>query len=450
MGPVAVKVQPRVLKGFRDFLPLEQAPRAAMLETIAQAFESCAFEPLSTPAVEYLDVLTGKYGDEGDKLLYQFKDHGDRDVALRYDLTVPLARVVAQHRDLPSPFKRYQIGTVWRAEKPAHGRFREFVQCDADIVGTGSPLADADCISAGILALTALGIDRFQVRISQRAVLNALLERQGIADPAVQVGVLRVLDKLDKIGADKVVDLLAGLDGVDPGTARGLLDALLGLQGDAASVIPRLKDELDDPGNGAASHLGQVMDALEAMGLSRFVGLDLSIARGLDYYTGTVFETTLLDLPGVGSVMSGGRYDNLLETFGKGSVPAVGISIGVDRLFASLVELNQTPEAVSGPMAVLCPMGDFAVRECLKLLGGLRREGIPSEMVPDASWRMKKQLQFASRRRARFALILGDTELSSGTVMLKDMEAGTQSSVDVGGLTATLREALERGNDRGR
>lgn len=447
---MAVKVQPRVLKGFRDFLPREQAPRAAMLDTIAQAFESCAFEPLSTPAVEYLDVLTGKYGDEGDKLLYHFKDHGDRDVALRYDLTVPLARVVAQHRDLPSPFKRYQIGTVWRAEKPAHGRFREFVQCDADIVGSGSPLADADCISAGILALSALGLDRFQVRVSQRAVLNGLLARHGIAEQPVQVGALRILDKLEKIGADKVVDLLAALDGVDQGTARGLLDALQGLQGDAAQVVPRLEAELDETGKEAANHLGQVMDALDAMGLSRFVALDLSIARGLDYYTGTVFETTLLDLPGVGSVMSGGRYDSLLETFGKSQVPAVGISIGVDRLFASLVELDQSPEAVSGPVAVLCPMGETAVRACLSLLGGLRRGGFPSEVVPEASWRMKKQLQFASRRRARFALILGESELESETVMLKDLQAGTQSSVAADGLVETLRLALEQGSDLGR
>ncbi|NOZ00700.1 MAG: histidine--tRNA ligase, partial [Deltaproteobacteria bacterium] len=241
------RVRPRILRGFRDFLPAEQARRAAVLAKVSRAFESCSFAPISTPAVEYLDVLTGKYGDEGDKLLYQFKDHGDRDVALRYDLTVPLARVVAQHRDLPVPFKRYQVGTVWRAEKPAHGRFREFVQCDADIVGSASPLADADCIAAGITALRALGIERFQVRISHRAVLNALMIRHGIEETSAQVGTLRTLDKLDKIGADKVREILGALDGVGPGPAGTLLEALREYTGESMSVISRLGDDLGNP-----------------------------------------------------------------------------------------------------------------------------------------------------------------------------------------------------------
>lgn len=439
------KVQPRVLRGFRDFLPREQAGRASMLEKIGQAFKYCGFMPLSTPAIEYRDVLTGKYGEEGDKLLYQFKDHGDRDVALRYDLTVPLARVVAQHRNLPTPFRRYQIGTVWRAEKPAHGRFREFMQCDADIVGSASPLADADCIAAGIIALRELGIDRFLVRVSDREVLDALLRRHGIEKASAQVTTLRILDKMDKIGIEKVRALLAVADGVDPESGRAFLDSVQGLIG-GTELLPRLKRELGDGGVEPVVRLFQVFEALDAMGLTGFAGLDLTIARGLDYYTGTVFETTLLDLPGVGSVMSGGRYDNLLDMFGVKNVPAVGISIGVDRLFSALVEMGCEPEGRSGPVAILCPMGDPARLKSLGLLGVLRSAGVPSELVPEPSWKMKKQLQFASRRGGRFALIMGDSELSSGTVMMKDLQAGTQSPIPLDGIVEAIRLGLERGD----
>ena len=219
-------VEPRLLKGFRDFLPGEQAGRQAMIDRITRAFEACGFSPLSTPAIEYADVLLGKYGDEGEKLLYRFQDNGGRDVALRYDLTVPLARVVAQYRDLPRPFRRYQVGTVWRAEKPAHGRFREFLQYDADIVGSASPLADADCLAAGILALQSLGLDRFRVRIGHRGVLDAMLDGAGLPRGPVRVEVLRVLDKWEKVGREAVAGMLAGLPGMDPGAAERVLEAL--------------------------------------------------------------------------------------------------------------------------------------------------------------------------------------------------------------------------------
>jgi len=285
------RVEARTLKGFRDFLPADQAGRAAMLATIVRAFESCGFAPLSTPAIEYADILLGKYGEEGDKLLYRFRDNGDRDVALRYDLTVSLARVMAQYRDLPRPFRRYQVGTVWRAEKPAHGRFREFTQCDADIVGAASPLADADCIAAVAMALKDLGLvtaagggPGFVIRVGHRGVLNAVLGSAGIADPAAQVETLRAIDKLDKVGEAAVLDLLAALPGVGRDAGGQILETLA-----------RQDATLPDANGG--DHLKAVLAAVSAMGLGDHCRVDLRIARGLDYYTGTVFETTLSDLP---------------------------------------------------------------------------------------------------------------------------------------------------------
>jgi len=438
-------VQPRVLKGFRDFLPGEQVRREAMLGTIARTFRSFGFAPLSTPSVEYLDVLTGKCGDEGDKLLYHFKDHGGRDVALRYDLTVPLARVVAQHRELHLPFKRYQIGTVWRAEKPARGRFREFTQCDADIVGAESPLADADCIASGIHALRALGIEQFRVRLSHRGVLNALLAASGIDEPGVQVIALRVLDKLDKVGVDAVLEMLSAVDGVDVAAAKALMDRVKTFIGRGGEVISALEQAFPGGEQDDIRHLKDVWHALDVMGLSSYVRVDLSIARGLDYYTGTVFETALDDFPAVGSVMSGGRYDGLLDMFGAADVPAVGISIGVDRLFSALGESLKQAGVRAGPSVVACPIGIEALDTCLRAVVALRSAGVSSEPVPDPSWRMKKQLKYAVKREARFAMIVGEEELAANEVTVRDLDAGSQTSLGADEAARHVQDRLKQG-----
>ncbi len=436
-------IEPRVLKGFRDFLPEEEARRLAMLRTIAQAFETCGFAPLQTPAIEYLDILTGKYGDEGEKLLYRFKDHGERDVALRYDLTVPLARVVALHRDLPRPFKRYQIGTVWRAEKPAHGRFREFVQCDADIVGSASPLADAECIAAVVLAFRALDIQRFKVRLGHRGVLNALFESFQIVDPSTQVDTLRALDKLDKIGDEAVIAILSEHRGVGRDRGASIVQAIR--EGETGEYLASVGHTVT--GSAGYRHLRMVSDALEHLGLRDHVTWDLSIARGLDYYTGTVFETTLLDLPSVGSVASGGRYDGLLRMFGMPEVPAVGISIGIDRLFSALQEIGRLPDAPVGPVAVVCPVGDEALAPSLRVLADLRAAGIASEAIPDPSWRLKKSLQYAARRGARFAVIVGEAEVAAGSVVVKDLDRGTQVTQTFSEAATEVRRTLAGGED---
>jgi histidyl-tRNA synthetase len=429
-----------LLKGFRDFLPAEQAGRQTMLDAITRAFEACGFAPLSTPAIEYADVLLGKYGVEGEKLLYRFLDNGGRDVALRYDLTVPLARVVAQYRDLPKPFKRYQTGTVWRAEKPAHGRFREFMQYDADIVGAASPLADADCIAAGILALEGLGLDRFIVRIGHRGVLNALLAGLGILDTGLQLAVLRVLDRREKIGEEAVGQMLSEL-GIFPENSERLMRALN--EGETGLDFAMLS--ATDAGSQGYAHLSRVVEVLRRMGYGERIRWDLSIARGLDYYTGTVYETTLLDLPSVGSVMSGGRYDTLLETYGVPAIPCVGISIGVDRLFAALVELGRAPTGATGPQVVVCILGESVLMTAVGVVADLRRAGVRTESVPEPTARLKKQFEYASRRGARFAILLGDAEVAEGRAAVKDLATGLQESVPLADLVEHLRHAISEG-----
>lgn len=437
-------VQPRLLKGFRDFLPQEQAGRSKMLDSIARAFQTCGFAPISTPAIEYADILLGKYGEDGEKLLYQFEDNGGRKVALRYDLTVPLARVVAQYQDLPRPFKRYQLGTVWRAEKPAHGRFREFMQMDADIVGTADPLADADCVYAGILGLKSLGLDRFTVKIGHRGVLDEILNNLGVTEIAVRIEVLRILDKIDKIGPEAVSGMLEGLGSSGLSAPRELISLIQG-----AGVDGQWPMMISQEGKDALSHLIAVIDAISAMGFGSHVVVDLTIARGLDYYTGTVFETTLNDLESVGSVMSGGRYDSLLDTYGLADVPAVGISIGIDRLFAALDELGNAPKGTSGPVAVVCLLDrNKAVMSAgLAALSLLRGAEIPSETVPEPGAKLKKQLTYCNRRSARFALIIGEDEASAGKVVLKNLVDGNQESVEPAELIDLIRGTGVNGVD---
>jgi histidyl-tRNA synthetase len=412
------RIEPKILKGFRDFLPEEEGLRRWMLDRVANAFELCGFEPVQTPTIEYLDILMGKYGEEGEKLLYHFKDHGQRDVALRYDLTVPLARFVAQHKAITRPFKRYQIGSVFRAEKPAHGRFREFVQCDADCVGSASFLADADCISAGILALKALGLQNFQVRIGHRGVLNAILEHSGIHD---HVPVLRALDKLEKQGEEAVVSEIENL-GIDTRVTKRLIQTIK--TPDALTIAREVSSE-------AVENLCRIVEALSNMGLSSYVTADLSIARGLDYYTGAVFETRLLDVPEMGSVMSGGRYDTLLGMFCGEDLPAVGISIGVDRLFSALTELGLFQGANKGVFVVVCPFEDVGLSLSLRVLEMLREASVPSEVVLDFPTRPKKQLAYAGRRRARFAVLVGGREVQENHLTIKDLSTGEQKYMGV-------------------
>ncbi|MEM7518690.1 MAG: histidine--tRNA ligase, partial [Planctomycetota bacterium] len=328
------QIQPRTLKGFRDYLPDAMLERERLISTAKSVYRSYGFAPIDTPALEYEEVLTGKGGAESDKQLYRFTDHGGREVALRFDLTVPFARFAAQHiGQLGTPFKRYHIGPVWRGENTQRGRYREFLQCDFDTIGTTSVLAD---IETGLVIhdlLEAVGAGEFRLHCNNRKALSGLLEKIELEGEGAQAAVLRALDKLAKIGPEKVVAEMVSAAGASETQAREVL-RLGSLEGTNDEILEDLQGLVagSEIGERGVAELRQVSDALRDVGIpsSRFA-LDVSIARGLDYYTGTVFETFLADLPGIGSVCSGGRYDDLAGLYTKESLPGIGASLGLDR-----------------------------------------------------------------------------------------------------------------------
>ena len=434
----STRLTPRLLSGFRDYLPEQMIPRQRMVDTIRRVFESYGFVPLETPALEYTEVLLGKGGGETEKQVYRFM-RGERDICLRYDLTVPLARVAAQYPELPKPFKRYQIAPVWRGERKQRGRFREFTQCDVDTVGSDSPLADAEVLDAGINMLLALGIERFVIRMSSRKLLNGLCAAQAVSTPEQIAAVGRVVDALPKTGAEAVEQGLRE----EAGLGDAARDAVMGLvttQGAREAVFAALAERLGSIplcAEGVAD-LRLICGLADAAGVApeRLV-VDPSIVRGLDYYTGAVFETFLDDLPGFGSIMSGGRYDGLVGRFAKQDLPAVGISLGLDRLFAALEELGLTEPAGATASVLITVFSAETAGESLKLANELRAAGIPAEVyVVEA--RLGRQLEYAAKRGLRWALILGPDELAAGQVVVRDIAAGEQQTVARGDAAAWL------------
>ncbi len=330
-------IEPRNLKGFRDFLPPQQIIRQKMMDSIRASYESFGFEPLETPALEYADILTGKYGDEGDKLMYRFKDNGDRDVALRYDLSIPLARVVAQYdNDIKKPWKRYQMSPVWRAENTQKGRFREFYQCDADIVGSTSPLADAEVLALASQTLQKLDIETkdFIIRVNGRGIIRDFYTKLGLSE-SEQISAMRAVDKVAKIGRDGVEKELA-VHGFSADNIQSIVSFADTRITDITNTtlieenFPEIQDSLGEL-------INIVRYALKLAPNTNIV-IDFSIARGLDYYTGMIFETYLLKATQFGSILSGGRFDELVGTFAKKSIPAVGLSVGLDRFISALEE----------------------------------------------------------------------------------------------------------------
>ena len=432
-------VQPRILKGFRDYLPQDMLPRQRMLEVLERVFRDYGFLPLMTPALEYADVLLGKYGDEGDNLLYRFLDNGERDVALRYDLTVPLARVVAQYGDLSRPFRRYQMAPVWRAEKPGRGRFREFMQCDGDIIGSDDCIADAEVMQLGADMIAGLGVDNFAVRFNNRKVLSGLMSSIGVAEGEAEMGVLRTIDKLPKIGEDSTRKLLREENGLEEAQVDRVFE-FLSLSGTTSELIrEKLCGFFDDGSIGArgVEELGKVFDILCAAGLDSRVELDLSIARGLNYYTGTIYETFLTDLDGFGAVMSGGRYDGLIGVFTRQDVPGVGISLGIDRLLAGLRELGVVGEEPAPASVLVTIFDEDSVETSVALARRIRSAGVGCELYPQVA-KLKKQLKYAERVGKRFAVIVGPDEAEKGVVQLKDLLTRTQDEVAMDDLAATV------------
>jgi histidyl-tRNA synthetase len=433
-------IEPRVLKGFRDYLPDEMLPRQAMIATITAVFERFGFAPLQTPALEYSDILLGKLGADAEKLLFRFDDNGGRDVCLRYDLTVPLARVAAQYPDLPKPFKRYQIAPVWRAEKPGRGRFREFFQCDCDVVGSPSLLYDAECIALDFAVMQALGVQA-EVRFNNRKVLAALGATLSVSDDRQMAAIFRTIDKIPAQGKERVRELLK-TDAACSDEQVAKIMQFVAIAGTNDEMLGQLSALLGAGAAQAVEELRRVLDYASALSPQQTaLRLDFSIARGLDYYTGTVYETFLTDLPGTGSVMSGGRYDTLIERFLGKPMPAVGISVGIDRLFSYLVELGKVKKSAVTSRVCVVPMDAACLTPALKVLGQFRAAGVASEMVLDNDQKPKldKQLSLAGKKGIPFAAIIGGNEAAKGTVMLKDLAARQQKELSVDAAVAELR-----------
>ncbi|MGL4512929.1 MAG: histidine--tRNA ligase [Lacipirellulaceae bacterium] len=439
-----VRVEPRTLKGFRDYLPQAMIPREALIDTARRVYRSYGYAPIDTPALEYLEVLTGKGSDETDKQLYRFQDHGGRDVGLRFDLTVPLARFAAQHlSELNLPFKRYHVAPVWRGENTQRGRYREFVQCDFDTVGTTGVASDVETLLVVHDLLRAIGVERFTIRVNHRGVLNGLLEKHGLAERSTKV--LRALDKLAKMGADKVRAELAESAGATDAQADALL-ALASVEGSPDEVLGALEPLVagSATGEGAIARLRQVLAGVAAGGAPEGrVRVDPSIARGLDYYTGLVLETTLDELPEIGSVASGGRYDNLADLYTNQPLPGIGASLGLDRLLAALEELGRLPTTRTTADALLVNFADDQLSDYLALAASLRAGGLRVELYPEAK-KLAKQLQYADKQGFRVALLAGPDELARGECQVKDLSAKTGVTVPLSEVAAEVRRVLGR------
>jgi histidyl-tRNA synthetase len=469
-------VEPRISRGLRDLLPAEMLARQWMIDTIRGVYELYGFVPIVTPAIEYLDVLRGSSaGSETQQSIFTVSNPEKEELGLRFDLTVPLARVIAQYRDLPRPFRRYQVSPVWRADKPGPGRFREFTQFDLDSVGVVSDLADTEIIAGMCDTLTALKVGPFRVRYSSRGILNALLTYAGLA-PEQGADVFRVLDKLDKVGPAKVrLELTTGYVDAsgDPIPGVGLstdsVDRierfLLVRSDDRREVVAQLR-ELFAGVEGAEAEIAvveRISNHLYSLGYGEDqVSLDLSIARGLAYYTGPVFEAVLLDAPQYGSVFGGGRYDGLVMRFSGEKVPAVGASIGVDRLLAALIHLGRTGHQKSTAKVLITSMDAALEADYLEMTWELRRAGIPTELYLGTAKGPGKQLKYADAWGVPIVLLYGSNEKEKGIVTLKDMEMGRkraealanrqdwleerpgQREVPRGELVATIRGILEQ------
>ncbi|CAA9535911.1 MAG: Histidyl-tRNA synthetase [uncultured Thermomicrobiales bacterium] len=430
----------RVLKGFRDYLPEQMILRGRIIRRFREVFERHGFEPLDTPTIEYLEVLTGKAG-ENEKLMYRFTDHGGREVGLRYDLTVPLARVVAMHQnDLAFPFKRYHIAPVWRADNPQRGRFREFWQCDADIAGSASMLADAEVVAVMAEALAAVGLPEFTIRISHRRLLECIGLAAGV--PAERASSLyRAVDKLDKIGRDGVVREMVAYE-IPEASARRVLD-LVAATGAPESLLAALAYELSEVQGSeeALSELSELFAALPAFGVpeDRYL-LDLALARGLDYYTGPVFEATVTE-PKIGSVGGAGRYDDLVGGFLGRPVPATGMSLGLERIVEVVQEHGLLPadRTVAQVAVAIFPA---TVAAGARLASEMRAAGFNVDLSLQPNRSVGDQLKLAGRQGIPAAIIVGESEIAEGRVSLKDLRSGDQETVPRDKVAAALRRLL--------
>ena len=450
--------KPSIPKGTRDFSPVEMAKRNYIFNTIREVFHLFGYQQIETPSMENLSTLMGKYGDEGDKLLFKIQNSGDyfsgltdeellsRNAAklaskfcekgLRYDLTVPFARYVVMHRDeISFPFKRYQIQPVWRADRPQKGRYREFYQCDADVVGSNSLLNEVELVQMIDRVYGKFGI-RVSIKINNRKILTGIAEIIGEADKIVDITV--AIDKLDKIGLDNVNAELAS-KGI-PQEAIEKLQPIIMLSGSNEEKLETLKAVLaaSETGLKGVEESEFILKTVASLGVKSEVELDLTLARGLNYYTGAIFEVKALDVQ-IGSISGGGRYDNLTGVFGMSGMSGVGISFGADRIYDVLNQLDLYPkEAVNATQLLFVNFGDKEAAYCLPVLSAARDAGIRAEIYPDSA-KMKKQMSYANDKNIPFVAIVGENEMNEGKLTLKNMTTGEQSLVTPEELLAAIK-----------
>ena len=450
--------KPTIPKGTRDFGPIEMAKRNYIFDTIRKVYALYGFQQIETPAMETLHTLMGKYGEEGDKLLFKVLNSGDYlskitndelaehnslrlssklcEKGLRYDLTVPFARYVVMHREeLQLPFKRYQIQPVWRADRPQKGRYREFYQCDADVVGSDSLLNEVELMQIVDTVFSQFGI-RVQIKINNRKILTGIAEVIGAADKIVDITV--AIDKLDKIGIEKVNEELKN-DGLGDEAIEKLqpIIALQGSNDEKLDIITKVLGS-SEVGLKGVEELRFILNALKKSVLNNEIQLDLTLARGLNYYTGAIFEVKALDTP-MGSITGGGRYDNLTGIFGMPGLSGVGISFGADRIYDVLDALDLYPkESVCGTQLLFINFGEKETDYCLPIVAKARKSGIRTEMYPDKV-KMKKQMGYANAKSIPFVVLAGENEIAANKVTLKNMVTGGQQLVDADELIAAIR-----------
>jgi histidyl-tRNA synthetase len=458
LNRIIMAAKPGIPKGTRDFSPVEMAKRNYIFNTIRDVFHLFGYQQIETPSMENLSTLMGKYGDEGDKLLFKIQNSGDYfngitdeellgrnavklaskfcEKGLRYDLTVPFARYVVMHRDeISFPFKRYQIQPVWRADRPQKGRYREFYQCDADVVGSNSLLNEVELVQMIDRVFGKFGV-RVSIKINNRKILTGIAEIIGEADKIVDITV--AIDKLDKIGLENVNAELAS-KGI-PQEAIDKLQPIILLSGSNEEKLETLKTVLatSEAGLKGVEESEFILKTVSALGVKSEVELDLTLARGLNYYTGAIFEVKALDVQ-IGSISGGGRYDNLTGVFGMDGMSGVGISFGADRIFDVLNQLDLYPkEAVNGTELLFVNFGDKEAAYCLPILTKVREAGVRAEIYPDAS-KMKKQMGYANDKQIPFVAIVGENEMNEGKLTLKNMTTGEQSLVTPDELLAVVK-----------
>ena len=414
-------IQPKVLKGFRDFLPQDEILRAGLIEKLTNTYRAYGFVPIDTPVLEYTEILLRKSNGETEKQVFRFEDNGGRDVAMRFDLTVPFARFTAEHREeLYFPFKRYHIAKVWRGEKPQAGRYREFVQCDFDTVGSDSASADFEILSLMKAALSSIGVDDITIHVNHRGIFNRFLTKTGCSDKSEDI--LRIVDKIAKVGEQEVKDELTEVTG-STSSAEEILDYIK-----PCDTFAQTLDKIEKLAGGPAEDSKRMRDIyamMVAAEIDKAYVLDPSITRGLDYYTGVVYETFLNKLPSIGSVCSGGRYDNLAGLYMKDKVPGVGSSIGLDRLIAGLSQLGLATQKGSYLDAEIYNTSADLSIYYQKVAGLLRKAGVAVEVFPD-SVKMSKQYAVTDKKNIPWGILISAEEAQNGTLTLKNLSTREQ------------------------